>query len=161
VLANSGVALVAVIAVAAGEFVEPAAVVSLAVPFAFAGSLATALGDTLSSEIGCLYDRPRLITTFERVDPGTDGAVTWQGELAGLVGIGLISALATATLPLGPEGSTGVAAAIVAAGGLAGITTDSILGATIEGDRLGNQLVNLCATLTGGGVSVAFAVVLL
>ena len=161
VLANSGVALVAVIAVAAGEFVEPAAVVSLAVPFAFAGSLATALGDTLSSEIGCLYDRPRLITTFERVDPGTDGAVTWQGELAGLVGIGLISALATATLPLGPEGSTGVAAAIVAAGGLAGITTDSILGATIEGDRLGNQLVNLCATLTGGGVSVALAVSLL
>ncbi len=161
VLANSGVALLAVIMAAAGEFVEPAAIVSLAVPFAFAGSLATALGDTLSSEIGCLYDGPRLITTFERVEPGTDGAVTWQGELAGLVGTGIISALATATLPLGPEGSTGIAAGIVAAGGFAGITTDSILGATIEGDRLGNQLVNLCATLTGGGVSVAFAVVLL
>ena len=162
VLANSGVALLAVIMAAAGEFVEPAAIVSLAVPFAFAGSLATALGDTLSSEIGCLYDRPRLITTFERVEPGTDGAVTWQGELAGLVGIGIISALATATLPLGPgESTTSLAAAIVAAGGFAGITTDSILGATIEGDRLGNQLVNLCATLTGGGVSVAFAVVLL
>ena len=162
VLANSGVALLAVIMAAAGEFVEPAAIVSLAVPFAFAGSLATALGDTLSSEIGCLYDRPRLITTFERVEPGTDGAVTWQGELAGLVGIGIISALATATLPLGPGGSTtSLAAAIVAAGGFAGITTDSILGATIEGDRLGNQLVNLCATLTGGGISVAFAVVLL
>ena len=161
VLANSGVALLAVIMAAAGEFVEPAAIVSLAVPFAFAGSLATALGDTLSSEIGCLYDRPRLITTFERVEPGTDGAVTWQGELAGLVGIGIISALATATLPLGPEGSTGIAAGIVAAGGFAGITTDSILGATIEGDRLGNQLVNLCATLTGGGVSVALAVILL
>jgi len=161
VLANSGVALLAVIAAAAGELVEPAAIVSLAIPFAFAGSLATALGDTLSSEIGCLYDRPRLITTFERVDPGTDGAVTWQGELAGLVGIGIISALATATLPLGPGGATGVAAGIVAAGGLAGITTDSILGATIEGDRLGNQLVNFCATLTGGGVSVALAVVLL
>jgi uncharacterized membrane protein len=87
--------------------------------------------------------------------------VTWQGELAGLVGIGIISALATATLPLGPGGSTGIAAGIVAAGGLAGITTDSILGATIEGDRLGNQLVNFCATLTGGGVSVALAVILL
>jgi uncharacterized protein (TIGR00297 family) len=162
VLANSGVALLAVIAAAAGELVEPAAIVSLAVPFAFAGSLATALGDTLSSEIGCLYDRPRLITTFERVDPGTDGAVTWQGELAGLVGIGIISALATATLPLSPSGSTtGLAAGIVAAGGLVGITTDSVLGATLEGDRLGNQLVNLCATLTGGVVSVALAVVLL
>ena len=162
VLANSGVALLAVITAAAGEFVEPAAVVTLAVPFVFAGSLATALGDTLSSEIGCLYDNPRLITTFERVDPGTDGAVTWQGELAGLAGIGIISGLATATLPLGPGGSaTGLAAMIVAGGGLAGITADSILGATVEGDRLGNQLVNFCATLTGGGVSVALAVVLL
>ena len=162
VLANSGVALLAVIAAAAGELIEPAAIVTLAVPFAFAGSLATALGDTLSSEIGCLYDRPRLITTFERVDPGTDGAVTWQGELAGLVGIGIISALATATLPLGPGGSTtGLAAGIVAAGGLVGITADSVLGATIEGDRLGNQIVNFCATLTGGVVSVALAIVLL
>ena len=162
VLANSGVALLAVIAAAAGELVEPATIVSLAVPFAFAGSLSTALGDTLSSEIGCLYDNPRLITTFERVDPGTDGAVTWQGELAGLVGIGIISTLSAATLPLGPSSSiTGLAAVIVAAGGLVGITADSVLGATIEGDRLGNQLVNFCATLTGGVVSVALAVVLL
>ena len=158
VLANSGIALLAVIAAAAGKLVEPAAIVTLVLPFAFAGSLATALGDTLSSEIGCLYDNPRLITSFERVEPGTDGAVTWQGELAGIAGIVVIAALSTATLPLG---STALAAGIVAAGGLAGITADSVLGATVEGDRLGNQLVNLCATLTGGVVSVALAVILL
>lgn len=152
VLANAAVALVAVFGFALVEGTGLAATVSL---FAFCGSLSTALGDTLSSEIGGLFDRPRLITTLERVDPGTDGAVTWQGELAGVAGAGLTGLLSMVVLPLG---SMWPAAAVVALGGIVGITVDSLLGATVEGERLGNQWVNFLATLSGGLTSAGLAV---
>jgi uncharacterized protein (TIGR00297 family) len=152
VLANSLVALVAVLAGAASPDLGISAQMFL---FAFAGSVAAALADTLSSEIGGLYDNPRLITTFRVVDPGTDGAVTWQGELAGLVGAGLIAAIAY--VAFGSIAPTG--AAVVVAAGLIGMTVDSLLGATIEGWLCGNQGVNLLATLAaaiaGGSLAVA------
>ena len=155
VLANAAVALGAVFGFA---LVDATSTLGVAFLFVFCGSLATALGDTLSSEIGGLFDRPRLITTFERVDPGTDGAITWQGELAGIAGATLTGLLSMAVLPLGAMWS---AAAIIAAGGVVGMTVDSLLGATLEGGRLGNQWVNFLATLSGGLASGALAVFLL
>jgi len=140
VLANSLVALVAVLAAAASA--------DLGLPrqlffFAFAGAVAAALADTLSSEIGGLYDRPRLVTTLEVVEPGTDGGVTWQGVLAGLVGAGIVAAIAFgAFTAVGPPG-----AALVTLAGVVGMTVDSLLGATIEGRFVGNQGVNFLATL--------------
>ena len=155
VLANAAVALGAVFGFALVESTSP---VGLAFLFVFCGSLATALGDTLSSEIGGLFDNPRLITTLERVEPGTDGAITWQGELAGIAGATLTGLLSMAVLPLGAMWS---AAAIIAGGGLVGMTVDSLLGATLEGGRLGNQWINFLATLSGGLASAALAVLLL
>ena len=155
VLANAAVALGAVFGFA---LVEPSSTLGVAFLFVFCGSLATALGDTLSSEIGGLFDSPRLITTFERVDPGTDGAVTWQGELAGIAGATLTGILSMTVLPLGAMWS---AAAIIAVGGVVGMTVDSLLGATLEGGRLGNQWVNFLATLSGGLASGALAVVIM
>ncbi|MFB6205084.1 MAG: TIGR00297 family protein, partial [Haloglomus sp.] len=152
VLANSAVALVAVVFFAAsGRVGVPPELFR----FAFAGSVATAMADTLSSEIGGLFDEPRLITTFERVEPGTDGAVTWQGELAGVVGAAVIGGIAALFFNLGP-----VATAVVVAGGFAGTLADSLLGATLEGPLLGNQGVNLLATLAGAVVSAALALAL-
>ena len=153
VLANSAVALAAVIGYAvAPHLAVPAAPLG----FAFAGATATAMADTLSSEIGGLYDGPRLVTTLRRVEPGTDGAITWQGELAGLSGALLVGVLAAGGAPLlDPVVPGGVAAggAVVAAG-VAGMTLDSLLGALIEGDRIGNQTVNFLATLGGAVVAV-------
>ncbi|MFB6299158.1 MAG: TIGR00297 family protein [Halobacteriales archaeon] len=142
VLGNAAVALMAVIGYAAGPHLS-------ADPhlfrFAFAGTLATATSDTLSSEIGSLYGPTRLITTFELVDPGTDGGVSWQGELAGLVGAGIIAGLASILL-----GISSVGTLVVVIAGFIGMTVDSLLGATIEGGWIGNQTVNFLATLAGG-----------
>lgn len=142
VLGNSLFALLAVLAYAAHLSLPfPAAVYAVA----FAGSLATALADTLSSEIGGLFDRPRLLTTLERVEPGTDGAVTWQGELAGLTGAVVIGVLSGAFL-----GLPWAAVPLVTLAGLVGMTVDSLAGATIEGIYVGNQSVNFLATTAGG-----------
>ncbi len=155
VLANSAVALAAVLGYAAGS------ADLLPVPpdpflFAFAGSLATALSDTLSSEVGGVFDTPRLITTLKPVDPGTDGAVTWQGELAGIAGAAAVAGIVYALFP-----AVGLAgAAVVVAAGVVGMTVDSLLGATIEGGVVGNQGVNFLATLSGALVG-AFAVFVL
>ena len=142
VLGNAAVALFAVVAFAAAPRLPVTKEVFL---FAFAGSIATALSDTLSSEIGSVFDDTRLITTFERVEPGTNGGVTWQGELAGIVGSAIIALTAIVLF----DGVGIVGAAAIAVAGVGGMTADSLLGATVEGDRIGNQSVNFLATLAG------------
>ena len=155
VLGNSAPALVAVVLFAAGGRLPVAEATFL---YAFAGSVGTALADTLSSEVGGLYDAPRLVTTLEPVEPGTDGAVTWQGEVAGIGGAALIAALAALFFGVGAGG-----VAVVIAAGLLGMTADSLLGATVEGGWLGNQAVNFLATTTGavvgGGSALALGLV--
>ena len=156
VLGNSAVALAAVVGYAAVDagYVPLAQEVYL---YAFVGSLSTAMSDTLSSEIGAVYDDPRLVTTFERVEPGTDGAITWQGELAGFFGAVLVAGVAFALFPAVDAAGAGV----VFAAGVVGMTADSVLGATIEDAFLGNQGVNFLATLVGALVGGGLAVVAL
>jgi uncharacterized protein (TIGR00297 family) len=157
VLGNSAVALAAVVAfAAAGNMPIDAGLFRLA----FAGSLAAAMGDTLSSEIGGLFDNPRLVTTAERVPPGTDGAVTWQGELAGVAGATLVGLLTVVVLPVSPLPGTTIGVVVVTVGGVVGMTVDSVLGATVEGERIENETVNLIATLSGAVASILLTVLL-
>lgn len=151
VLGNSAAALVALLLYAAHAHVP---LTSTAYQFAYAGAVATALADTLSSEVGGLFDDPRLVTTFERVEPGTDGAVTWQGELAGVAGAALIAALCVTLFEF-----SAVGAAVVVAAGFVGMTADSVAGAVLEGGVVGNQGVNFLATLSGGLAGGALALV--
>ena len=151
VLGNSAVALLAVVGYAATP--EPITASPGLFLFAFVGAVATAMADTLSSEIGGVYDDPRLITTLERVDPGTDGAITWQGELAGLAGAVVVALPAWALFgTVGPLGG-----GVVVLAGVAGMTADSLLGATVENRWLDNQGVNFLATLVGALVCVSIA----
>lgn len=146
VIANSAIALIAVLGSATGSG-------TTLFLFAFCGAIATAMSDTLSSEIGGLYDSPRLITTMQPVPPGTDGGITWQGECAGLLGAVLIGGLAAGLFGLAPLGG-----AIIVLAGICGMTADSVLGATLEGKLLDNMAVNFFATLIAALIAVGLTV---
>jgi len=121
--------------------------------FAFLGSVATATGDTLASEIGeTARSIPRMITTFRKVEPGVDGGVTLLGEASSVFGSLFTGVLAVAT---GMVGYDGLASAVL--GGFLGTNFDSLLGATLQPrGLLSNNGVNLFATLfgalVGGGI---------
>lgn len=120
--------------------------------YAFVGSVATANGDTLASEIGeTSSSNPRMITTLKETEPGVDGGVTLLGEGASLIGALIIGILAAIT---GMIGLLGVA--IGTAAGFLGTNFDSFLGATLQSrGTLSNNGVNLAATAFGaiaGGV---------
>jgi len=114
--------------------------------YAFLGSVATANGDTLASEIGeTSSSRPRMITTLKKTDPGVDGGVTLLGEGASLIGALIIGILAAIT---GMTGSFGIAIGAIA--GFLGTNFDSLLGATLQSRCiLSNNGVNLAATAFG------------
>ena len=167
VLANAAVALAAVVGYAASPLFPMPRAIFL---YVFAGSLAAAMADTLSSEVGGLYDTPRLVTTLEPVPPGTDGGVTWQGGLAGVGGAALVAGLAVLALGTSPAG-----ALVICAAGVVGTLVDSLLGALVENHRIdavvgrlapdlgehrvGNTAVNFLTTLVAAVVCAVLAVV--
>ncbi len=152
VLGNAAVALAAVVGFAAADGLQ---IDSAAFLFAFVGSIATAMSDTLSSEIGVLFGRPRLITSMRRVEPGTDGGVTLAGEIAGTLGAMAIAAIAVIAFDLSAMGGV-----VVVLAGVVGMNIDSLLGATVEGRWVGNQGVNFLATLVGAMLAGFCAVIL-
>ncbi|MEJ7872933.1 MAG: DUF92 domain-containing protein [Rubrobacteraceae bacterium] len=138
-LANCGVALLcALLAALTG---------SETFAFAFVASLGAAFADTAESEVGPLARRtPRLITTLRKVPPGTDGAVSLPGTLAGLVASGITAFFG---LWLGLLGGPGTVL-IVAGAAFLGTVVDSFVGALAP--RLGNELTNVTCTLVAAGV---------
>lgn len=117
---------------------------------AFVAALGAAFADTAESEVGQLYRRnPRLITGLRQVSPGTDGAVSVSGTLAG-IGAAIVTALLGWWLGL--MGGVGEVA-VVAGAGFAGSVVDSFTGALAP--RLGNELTNVLCTLSAAIVTLA------
>ena len=117
----------------------------------FIGAIATATADTLASEIGVLY-QPRLITTFQKVDPGTNGAVSTLGTAAGIIGAAIIG-IAAYFLGIIANPISAIVVSVVS--GTVGCFMDSILGALFENRKmLTNEHVNLIATIVGAIVGI-------
>lgn len=137
---------------------------------AFAGAYAAASADTWGTEIGTLARQlPRSILTFRPLATGLSGGITLAGTLAE-VGGACVVALVAALIDIGSF-------LPIALGGIAGALVDSLLGASAQALRwcpscaraceidphvcgaptvlrrgfrwLGNDAVNLCATVTG------------
>ena len=119
---------------------------------ALVAAFATAACDTVSSEIGQAWGRtPYLITSFRRVPPGTDGAVSIEGTLGGLAAA---IALALTAAAVGLVTVPGAALAVVAA--QFGSTLESYMGATWERSKLiDNEAINFANTLAGALFAIA------
>jgi uncharacterized protein (TIGR00297 family) len=117
----------------------------------FIGSIATATADTLASEVG-VVEQPRLITTFKKVPPGTDGGISVVGTAAGIIGAGIIGVSAY-ILGIFPDPLVTLKVSIIA--GTVGCFVDSILGAVLERrNYISNEYVNLIATITGAALGI-------
>ncbi len=106
-------------------------------------ALAEATADTVSSELGQAFsDRPVLITTLERVKPGTDGGISITGTVAGVVAACAVALVAVGTGLIYPHWFF-----LVVFGATLGMMFDSLLGATFEGPAgLGNDAVNFLSS---------------
>jgi uncharacterized protein (TIGR00297 family) len=143
-LANCSVALICALLAALTS--------SQAFTAAFVASLGAAFADTAESEVGQLYGRaPRLITTLRTVPPGTDGAVSLPGTLAGLLAAALTAALASVLGLM--ESPTSMILVTLAA--FLGTVADSLVGALAA--RLGNELTNVLCTLTAALLTLPLA----
>ncbi len=117
----------------------------------FIGAIATATADTLASEIGVLQ-KPRLITTMKKVPAGTDGAISFLGTSAGIVGAGIIG-FAAFLLGILPDPLLAIKISVIS--GTIGCFADSILGAVLERrGYINNEHVNLLATICGAFVGI-------
>jgi uncharacterized protein (TIGR00297 family) len=97
-----------------------------------------------------------MITTLRSVEPGTDGAISLAGTLAGVTAAGIVALAGTLAL----RGDFDLFW-IGCAGGLFGFVFDSLLGATLEPcGWLNNDAVNFFSTASAAAFALGLLAVL-
>lgn len=123
----------------------------------FVASFSTKLSDTCASEIGKAYGkRTFLITTLQPVPRGTEGAVSLEGTIAGIVAS---TAIALVGWQVGLIDFLGVVWCVIAA--FIATNLESVIGATLQAkvDWLTNEVVNILNTLIGAIAAVILALI--
>jgi uncharacterized protein (TIGR00297 family) len=123
----------------------------------YVASIATKLSDTFASEVGKAYGyNCFLITTLKAVPRGTEGAVSVEGTLAGVLGSLIIAAYGAAVGLIARDGRS---LGLMAAAAFVGTTAESYIGALAQ-DKiklLTNELVNFLNTLIGAAFAIGVA----
>ena len=127
----------------------------------YVASLSTKLADTFASEIGKAYGKTTfLITSLERVEPGTEGAISAEGTAAAVLG-GLLLTIYGWSVKLIP----GKAVPVSVAAAFIATNIESLLGATLQGKEslewVTNEVVNFINTLIGASIAITAGNVLL
>ena len=137
-----------------GKMPVPQSVISLLL-LGYAASFCTKLSDTCASEIGKAYGkRTFLITTLQPVPRGTEGAVSLEGTIAGIVGSILMALVSSA---VGLIDLTGIVFCVIAA--FIATNIESVIGATVQSkfEWLTNEVVNFFNTLIGAIAAIVLA----
>lgn len=123
----------------------------------YVASFSTKLSDTCASEVGKAYGkRTFLITNLQPVPRGTEGAVSLEGTVAGVVASG---AIAFVGWGVGLIDLLGVLFCIIAA--FVATNLESVIGATLQTrfEWLTNEFVNVLNTFIGASTAILFAFV--
>lgn len=118
----------------------------------FISAISIAASDTLASEIGILSDKAYSIITGERVRPGTNGGVSWFGQMWAFFGAMYTSIIGWLILnPFSDTLSPGIWIVwIPVVVGFLGCQIDSVLGATLEERGLLNKDTTNLVTIAIG-----------
>ncbi|MDD2532952.1 MAG: DUF92 domain-containing protein [Candidatus Methanomethylophilaceae archaeon] len=124
----------------------------------FIATIAVAAADTVASELGTKDKNVWMITTFERVLPGTDGGISLLGTLLSLMG-SAVAVLLGWTVIFGLSFDALMIIPLLA--GFIGCLLDSLLGATLETEgRITKYFNNMSTGLMGGIIAVIFVGIL-
>ena len=118
----------------------------------YISSIATKTSDTCASEIGKTYGKNcYLITNFTKVNPGTEGAISLEGTLAGILGSILIALYGW--IINWNNASEELIIVIISA--FIATTVESYLGATIQEENkwIINEIINFINTMIGALIS--------
>jgi len=101
----------------------------------YIAALATATADTWATELGIFSKaKPRLITNFKSVMPGTSGGISYIGTASALLGSIMIVVIGHIFHPF-----TLYQIVVLSLSGLGGCFIDSLLGATVQGQFICQQ----------------------
>ena len=120
----------------------------------FASSFSAKLSDTFSSEIGKRFGKGTfLITTLKPVPPGTEGAISIEGSIAGLLGSFIMTVFMLKLSIISGLSAT----FIVFISGYLATFLESFIGAVLQNkiDWMTNELVNSIQTAIAAIISIS------